>query len=148
MAEVFLMEDEPNICLVLESVLTHEGHNVTTANNGAAGLEKLSKSQKPDVVLLDLNMPVLNGREVAQRMKNDPDLNDIPVVIMSGCVAYAEDFPPNDCYESVLSKPFDLTDLIDLIENLTSKEVFTRSPVPHVDNLCFNSKVQLLKKRL
>lgn len=131
MANIFLMENEPNISSILENVLTDEGHCVTTAGNGAAGLEKLFESPKPDMVLLDLNTTGSNGQEVTQRMKASTDFNDIPVVIMSGRRTYSDDFSLKDNYEAILYKPFDLSDLISVVNRLTSlKKLKKAGPAP------------------
>lgn len=123
MAEVLLLEDENNISFVIETVLNDEGHNVFSASNGIAGMERLSL-QKPDIILLDLNLPGLNGREIAKKIKADAEWKDIPIVIMSGCVEFSNNFPPKECYDAVLTKPFDLLDLILVVNQLTSKTNF------------------------
>lgn len=118
-ATVLLLEDEPNISMFVETVLTDEGHIVTSINNGISGLDTLSGSIKPDIVLLDLNLPGLSGRDIAKHMRSTARLKDIPIIIMSGCAEFSSDFPPKECYDGVLTKPFDITELIELVNRLT-----------------------------
>lgn len=121
MAEVFLMEDEPNISFVVKTVLTDEGHHVTAASNGIVGLETLVQSDKPDILLLDLNLPGLSGAEIAKTLRGADGWENIPIVIMSGCVEENDAFPPKECYDSVLTKPFNLSELTDIVNRLTQK---------------------------
>ena len=130
MAKVFLMEDEPNISFVVETILTSEGHNVTAENNGIAGLATLARSSKPDIVLLDLNLPGLSGREIAKKMKATPEWKDIPIIIMSGCMDFSKDFPPKDCYEAVLTKPFDIMEMVSMVNTFTTSNPLLASISP------------------
>lgn len=122
MATVFLLEDEPNISLFVETVLTDAGHFVRTANNGITGLNTFSLCSKPDIVLLDLNLPGLSGGEIAKQMKASAEWKDIPVIIMSGCVEFSNNFPPRECYDEVLTKPFSLGNLVEMVNRLTGKD--------------------------
>jgi two-component system alkaline phosphatase synthesis response regulator PhoP len=79
---VAIVEDEPHIVLSLEFLLQREGYEVTSAADGEEGLT-LVKRLRPDVVLLDLMMPKLNGYQVCQAIKSDPALASIPIIILS-----------------------------------------------------------------
>lgn len=59
-----------------------EGHEMATANNGKIGYEK-AKSEQPDLILLDIEMPVMNGEETLEALKSDPETQSIPVIICS-----------------------------------------------------------------
>jgi adenylate cyclase len=105
-ARILTVDDDPDSRELLYRRLGKEGHRVIQASSGKTALEKLS-AKPVDLVLLDLVMPDLNGIQVLQRMKSDPALKNIPVIVVSGqnevasaiqCIeAGAEDY---------LSKPF------------------------------------------
>jgi CheY-like chemotaxis protein len=117
MAEILVVEDEPAIRMVLREVLEMERHTVREASNGEEALASL-KAAPPDVVLLDLFMPRIGGREVVERMRRDPLLEDVPVVLLTGALYRESDYPPNGSYYSVIMKPFDLFDVIDTINRI------------------------------
>ena len=80
--KVLLIEDEKLMIELLEKKLLQEGYDVTVAHNGQEGLQKMKKV-RPDLVLLDIIMPKMGGFEVLGIMKDDADLQTIPVVIIS-----------------------------------------------------------------
>ncbi len=77
-----IIEDEPHIVLSLEFLLERAGYETASAVDGEEGLA-LIRHLRPDVVLLDIMMPRLNGYEVCRAMKGDPDLAAIPVIMLS-----------------------------------------------------------------
>lgn len=80
--KVLLIEDEEIITELLEKKLISEGYEVSTAKDGESGL-KLMKTVKPDLVLLDVILPLMDGFEVMEKMQENPELKRIPVVIVS-----------------------------------------------------------------
>lgn len=118
-ARVLVIEDEPNIALVMKIALSDEGHEVTTVLNGMAGLEQLERAPAPEIVFSDLYMPGISGRAVIETMHANPELKDIPVVIITGSIPGLNDFPPRESYSALLSKPFDLEEIIKMVDVLT-----------------------------
>jgi len=118
MALVMIMEDEPNITLVLEIALTEEGNEVISVPNGLLGLERLKQKPVPEIIFVDLNMPVLGGRAVIEKINSDPNLRQIPVVIISGCLPELDNMPPRGSYKALISKPFDLDEIIGMVNDL------------------------------
>ena len=115
MTRLLIVDDELSILEALQDVLSLEGYEVLTAYNGAQGLKRLSEA-RADLVLMDLMMPVMDGREMLRRMREDPRLEDIPVVIMSaGRISDAE----RSAACAVLPKPFDLDHLLETISEHT-----------------------------
>jgi CheY-like chemotaxis protein len=104
---VLVIDDEEDVRELLRTVLDDAGYVVETAINGADGLAKISVVQ-PDLVLLDLNMPVLDGWEVLERL---PRLSQPPVVVIIS--AYVEDWRAlrAGAWEC-LRKPFQVRDLL------------------------------------
>lgn len=81
-AKVLIVDDEPFNVDVLQQELEDLGYQIITAFNGQEALDKI-KSQQPDLILLDLMMPVLDGFAVLSELKADNVLRDIPVIIVS-----------------------------------------------------------------
>lgn len=110
---VLLVEDDARIRHSLQLALEAEGYNVTVAINGKDALDVLISPEKPCVVLLDMMMPVMNGREFLDIMKEDSELAEIPVIILS---AIAEKVIAKGA-AAVIKKPFELTHVLNTIEN-------------------------------
>ena len=80
--KVLVVDDEPFNVDYLEQELEGSNYEIVSASNGREALDKIH-SQRPDLVLLDLMMPVLDGFAVLAQLKADPDLREIPVIIIS-----------------------------------------------------------------
>jgi CheY-like chemotaxis protein len=81
---VLVVEDDPITLGAIRMLLEWEGYQVACATNGLEALHHLRQSEeKPDLILLDVVMPVLDGYQFHDEQKHDPDLNDIPVVVVS-----------------------------------------------------------------
>ncbi len=114
--KVLLVEDEPAIAELLLDFLEAEGYQVTVATNGQEGWERLSEIQ-PDVVLTDVMMPLLDGRQLCNNINRDPHYRSIPVVLMS---AAREDNCRSGCdCAAFLPKPFALEQVADTIGTVT-----------------------------
>jgi CheY-like chemotaxis protein len=83
MATILVVDDEPLIAMALEAVLEDAGHRVATAANGRQGLERLAQAPRPDLVLLDMMMPVMSGPAMLAAMAADPGLDGVPVIVLS-----------------------------------------------------------------
>jgi DNA-binding response OmpR family regulator len=80
--EVFLVDDNPNNLTLLYGILRNAGYQVRAANNGRRALETVA-AYPPELVMLDINMPEMNGYEVCERLKASPVTRDIPVIFIS-----------------------------------------------------------------
>jgi len=80
--ELLLIEDEQIMIDLLEKKLRKEGYKVSVAKDGLEGLERI-RERKPDLILLDIIMPKMSGFEVMKEMQKDPELSEIPVIIIS-----------------------------------------------------------------
>jgi DNA-binding response OmpR family regulator len=80
-----VVEDEPDVAALIRHHLEHEGYEVVLTPNGADAI-RLARDQRPDLVLLDLMVPQLNGWEVCRRLKQDPETAAIPIIIVTGRV--------------------------------------------------------------
>ncbi|MEI8104129.1 MAG: response regulator [Candidatus Moraniibacteriota bacterium] len=79
---VCIVDDDENILEIYKTKFEQSGYDVLTAVNGAEGLA-LVRERKPDILLLDIQMPVKNGVEVIQEMCQDPELKGIPIIVLS-----------------------------------------------------------------
>jgi len=114
---VLVVDDDPSIIDFLETALEDEGYLVL-ASVGADSL-LVAHDVHPDVILLDLNMPDMDGVEVSQRLREDPVTADIPIIVMSAqdrLRATGPLMPVNDR----LPKPFELARLYEVIARWTS----------------------------
>lgn len=88
MPKILIVDDEPELVEMLKFRLETNNYDVITANDGAVCLEK-TKTEAPDVILLDLVMPVMDGYEASRRLKQMPEAKDIPVILFTA--SYAKD---------------------------------------------------------
>ncbi|OIP24523.1 hypothetical protein AUK11_03155 [bacterium CG2_30_37_16] len=79
---ILIIEDDPYILKMYELKLGMEGYEVKTAVNGKIGVEKVGE-KKPDLILLDILMPEMDGFEVLEHLKGDPDTKNLPVLVLS-----------------------------------------------------------------
>ena len=103
MALILLVDDESAIVETLAEVLRWNGHQVVTASNGQLALAAM-RQQRPQVVLLDYMMPVLDGLQTLTVMRADPALATIPVILISA--AAEESIPATAKWDAFLRKPF------------------------------------------
>jgi CheY-like chemotaxis protein len=82
MLKILLIEDEPLVVRMYQKALTFDGFEVLTALTGKDGIAK-AKAQKPDVILLDVMMPEMNGIEVLMELKKDPTIKNIPIIMLT-----------------------------------------------------------------
>lgn len=81
-AKILCIEDDPDMIEYIKLILGKVGYQVIGAEGGAAGLEAMHREQ-PDLILLDLMMPEMDGAEVLLRKKQDPAIRDIPVIALT-----------------------------------------------------------------
>lgn len=83
MAKVLLIvEDDPLMSRMYQKIFSFEKYDVATASNGEEGLEKV-RELKPTVILLDVMMPKMNGLQVLEKIKSDPEIKHIPVIMLT-----------------------------------------------------------------
>lgn len=82
MPNILVVDDHEEIREALSEILEEEGHDISQAVDGLDALEAINKS-RPDVVLLDIAMPGMDGLETLQRIKSQPELADIPVIMVT-----------------------------------------------------------------
>jgi two-component system response regulator MprA len=113
---VLVIEDDPDIRAAIADALTYEGHSVVEAADGIEGLEH-AHEHRPDLILLDLMMPRMDGWAFRDAQQHDAGLADVPVVIVSACMA--------DEVHSLgavghLHKPFNMDELLEVVGRCAS----------------------------
>src|SRR4030095_1433578 len=79
---VLLVEDNEDNRIVYSTILRHFGYTVTEALNGEEGISK-ARAEKPDLILMDISIPIIDGWEATQVLKHDPATNDIPIIALT-----------------------------------------------------------------
>ncbi|MBK8988453.1 MAG: response regulator [Chloroflexi bacterium] len=80
--KLLIVDDHPETRSIIERVLTQQGYQVVTASNGVEAL-KLAEQEKPDLVTLDFMMPVMDGRETCQRLRQRPEMAKVPIMMFT-----------------------------------------------------------------
>jgi DNA-binding response OmpR family regulator len=112
---VLLVDDDPVIVRLLEVNFRLEGYAIETATRGEEALEK-AQTKRPDLIVLDVMMPGIDGWEVCRRLREDPTLADVPVIFLSAR-AQEDDRERGRALGVVdyLTKPFDPTALLETV---------------------------------
>lgn len=109
---ILIIEDDANIRDVMKMALEFDGYSVATAKDGKEGLRELAENPHPDLILLDLMMPIMNGWEFVEAKKSDPTIKAIPVVVVS---AYSEKAKIIEC-KAFVEKPLELETLLKAVK--------------------------------
>jgi CheY-like chemotaxis protein len=109
---ILVVDDNEDAADLLRELLSCLGHDVQVANDGPTAL-KLAESFQPDIALLDIGMPGMNGRELAARLRTQGQPSSLRLIAVTGYAA--EVLSPEDGFETHLVKPFDVTQLQQLI---------------------------------
>jgi CheY-like chemotaxis protein len=118
---VMVVEDDEDIRSLLSIVLETSGIHVNSQSNGERALSALhTKGDKPDVILLDLVMPVMDGWHFRESQLKDSDIAEIPVVILSGGAASSEDLRTLRP-DAVLEKPLDIANLVQTVQRFSHR---------------------------
>ncbi|SRR5579875_1417929 len=116
---ILIVDDEAGVLEVLEFILTDLGYSVVTALNGRDALMRVQEN-KPELIVLDLMMPVMDGAAVLKVLAASPEYSSIPVIVTS---ALPEESVKERClgYDSFLRKPYKIDPLVNAIATLLDK---------------------------
>jgi len=115
---VLIADDEPNIVTSLEFLMEQAGMEVQVARDGQEAID-MAESFRPDLILLDVMMPVLNGYEVCQRLKSDPKLRHVRVLILSAKGRDVEVAKGRELgADGYITKPFSTRELVSKVRAL------------------------------
>ncbi len=124
---ILIVDDEKDVLSVLEKGLTSEGYSVITASSGNDAIG-LAKSRHPDLIILDVLMPGMDGGEVARKLKEVPETKDIPVMFLTGMFPKKEERKNGRVAAGhvLFEKPYDILELVAAIEELLGEKVLSR----------------------
>ncbi|HVU60741.1 MAG TPA: response regulator [Mycobacteriales bacterium] len=120
--QILVVEDDPSVRGLLESLLQGEGYAVTTASDGIGGLVKVA-ANRPALVLLDVMMPDLGGIRVLEELQADPATADLPVLIVTGKLDAVPALAAMIGADNVIPKPFAVAQLLARIAEVTGGPV-------------------------
>ena len=131
MAKILIVEDDPLMSRLYEKVFKFEGYEVYVAGNGVEGLEKV-RSIKPTIVILDIMMPEMNGLEVLDKMKLDPEIKKIPVVVLTNLAGSqdAEAALTKGAVKYIVKSEYEPKAIANMIKEILAG--YTRNEVPQV----------------
>jgi CheY-like chemotaxis protein len=110
---VLVVDDEPSLRFLLRVIFEVDGHEVDEAPNGKAALEHVGR-QRPDLIVTDVMMPVMTGRQLIETLKADPSTADIPVIVVSASTNVHE----VDGSDAAFRKPIDQPALLSAAREL------------------------------
>ncbi|MFG1926824.1 response regulator [Cryptosporangium sp. NPDC048952] len=121
--DVLIVDDDAGDVLLIDEALTDRRipHRLHTASNGVEALEYLRDDSRPrpDLILLDLNMPRMNGREVLDQVKNDPALRQIPIVVLSTSTIDQDVVASYDLHANAyVTKPVDFDEFLRAVQRI------------------------------
>ena len=115
---ILVVDDQEDLRGVLRDLLAGSGYTVIEAADGEAGVAK-AKSDNPDLILMDIQMPVIDGYEATRRIKVDPDLNPIPIVAVSSFAMKGDQEKARAAgCDHYVTKPYSPMQLLRLIRSL------------------------------
>jgi two-component system alkaline phosphatase synthesis response regulator PhoP len=124
---ILVIEDDPGALRLAQYVLQYEGYEVLTATNGLVGLKK-AQSEQPDLVVLDVMLPGVDGFEICHRLRSEPETAQLPILMLSakaeavdramGLKVGADDY---------LIKPTDAAEIVRIVKKLLAEKAKPRS---------------------
>lgn len=113
---ILAVDDEPLNLMILKE-LFEDTHNIQLVESGEEAIQEVGKN-KPDLILLDVMMPGIDGIEVCKQIRSNPDLSDIKIIMVSGKAMEADTKLGLDAgADHYVSKPFDMMKLVELVES-------------------------------
>jgi CheY-like chemotaxis protein len=121
MARVLVIDDEPDVVRLVVKVLSGRGHIVQIARDGASALARV-KHEPPDVILLDSDLPKIDGAEVCRRLKADATTSEIPIVLMTSAYIDIYDVDADGGPDAFVVRPF----VREVLANVVERALFKR----------------------
>ena len=125
--KILIIDDEQSVIIYLETLLQDNGYETVSAEDGRIGFEK-AKSEKPDLVCLDITMPQESGIRFYRKLKDDPELSSTPVVVVTAVTGEDGDAEPLKRFlstreqgpapEAFFSKPIDRQEFLDALAEI------------------------------
>ncbi|HEY4712555.1 MAG TPA: response regulator [Dehalococcoidia bacterium] len=121
--KVLIIEDDPSFSRAVCHIVEKEGYSVITASNGITGL-RMAKEDKPDLLILDVMLPGVDGFEICSRLRNEPQTTKLPIIMLSAKGQEADKTTGLKVGADVyLTKPVDRAVLLEKLTSLLAKEL-------------------------
>ena len=123
MAKILLIDDDRDLSNLTKMALAKKGHRVFVSHEANTAMEEAIK-QNPELILMDIMLPGMNGAEIVKKMKMDPNLKDVPVVFLTALVSNNEfnleesGIIVDGLNYKTLGKPYEIDELLELVENI------------------------------
>ena len=117
--KILIVDDNADVRLSLADILVNDGFKVATAKNGVEALKYLESHDHPDLILLDLKMPVMDGYDLMENIRKSSELRRVPVIIISGEVDEARIRALAMDKLELMEKPIDFKKFVDTVEKAT-----------------------------
>ncbi|MBF0504306.1 MAG: response regulator transcription factor [Candidatus Omnitrophica bacterium] len=118
--KILVVDDDADMVFILKSTLEKSGYEVFTASDGEQGL-KLIKTNVPDLMIVDLTMPVMNGWSFNMRVRGDERYKKTPIIILSGLLEREASSDKMEDGITYVPKPFDIFALMDRVKELLNE---------------------------
>jgi CheY-like chemotaxis protein len=118
-ARILFIDDDEAVRSSVSRALTAEGFQVVEARNGLHAMQQITTPPLPDVILLDMIMPVMSGYEFLDLHQSDPRIRDIPVIAITGHAKVAE----VPCVRRLVRKPFNLREITEALRDVLDARV-------------------------
>jgi CheY-like chemotaxis protein len=119
-SRILIVEDQEDVAQLIDIVLKNEGYTVAIARDGAQGL-MLARDWKPDLILMDIMLPGVDGGKLISRLRKEAETRDLPIVAMSASRTLRDRTPELEA-DALLAKPFDVDALLVQVQFLLSRE--------------------------
>jgi two-component system alkaline phosphatase synthesis response regulator PhoP len=116
-SKILIVDDEVHLARILQFTLEHAGFDVRTAFDGREALEK-AKQERPDLIILDLMLPIIDGYKVCNILKSDEEFKTVPIIILSARDLSREELEEPISADLYMEKPFNTNNLIEKISEL------------------------------
>jgi CheY-like chemotaxis protein len=129
MAKVLIIEDDPLMSRMYQKIFTFEKYDVVMAKDGQEGLD-LARSDKPTVILLDVMMPKMNGFQVLEKLKSDPETKSTPVIMLTNLAGEqdAETALAKGAVKYIVKSEYEPKQVADMVKEIIAG--YTRGEVP------------------
>jgi two-component system cell cycle response regulator DivK len=123
---ILYIEDEPGNRLLVRRVLEAEGFSISEAADGVSGLE-MATQMEPDLILLDINLPEIDGYDLAKRFRETPNLRDVPILAITANVMHGDRERTLEAgCDGYIQKPIDVDQLPDQVRAALKKDHIQR----------------------
>ncbi len=129
MAKILIVEDDPLMSRMYQKIFKFEGYDVAMAGDGEQGLEA-AKKEKPTLILLDVMMPKMNGLQLLEKLKLDPDTKSIPVVMLTNLAGEkdAEVALTKGAVKYIVKSEYEPKQITDMVKSILAG--YTRDELP------------------